>query len=342
MKIGIVNDTGMATQAIVMALGSTGEHRVLWTAASGPEAIRRCAENLPDLVLMDLVMSGMNGVVATREIMRASPTGILVVTASVTVNCALAFEAMGAGALDVIATPMLGSPEGRRQFLSKIAQLASIIADQGVAAQAPATPLHEMAGHSPGVSDQLVAIGCSAGGPAALASLLGELGPLGRAAVVIVQHIDARFIEDLAAWLKDFSKAPLRLAKEGDVIEPGCIYLAGKDGHVEVHARSRLRYDAELRGLAYQPSVDVFFSSIARNWRGRAMGVVLTGMGRDGSSGLRALREAGFLTVAQDEKSSAIYGMPKAAAPYAAEILPLSAMAPRINRWIQSVSPNSL
>jgi two-component system response regulator WspF len=336
MKIGIVNDTEMASQAISMTLGSGGEHRVLWTAGSGPEAIRLCGENLPDLVLMDLVMPGMNGAAATREIMRTSPTGILVVTASVAVNCALAFEAMGAGALDVIATPALGSREGRQQFLNKISQLASIITDHGRPHPPPTAPLSDVARHPQGASDKLVAIGCSAGGPAALAGILGEVGPLGRAAMVIVQHIDARFIEDLATWLKGFSKAPLQLAKEGEFIEPGCIYLAGKDGHVEAHSNSRLRYDPELRGLAYQPSVDVFFKCIARSWRGRAMGIVLTGMGRDGSSGLRAMREAGFLTIAQDEKSSAIFGMPKAAAPYAAEILPLAAMASRINRWIQS------
>lgn len=319
-----------------MALNSTGDHQVLWTARSGQEAIQRCAEKLPDLVLMDLVMSGMNGVATTREIMRSSPTGVLVVTASVTINCALAFEAMGAGALDVIAIPVLANREGRHQFLNKISQIGSIIADQGVPPPPSTVPLGDVSVQAPGTCDRLVAIGCSAGGPAALAGLLGEIVPQGRAAVVIVQHIDARFIDDLATWLKGFSKAPLDLVQEGTLIEPGRVYLAGKDGHLEIRSCSRLRYDPKLRGLAYQPSVDVFFTSIAHSWQGRAMGVVLTGMGRDGSSGLRAMREAGFLTIAQDEKSSAIYGMPKAAAPYAAEILPLSAIGSRINRWIQS------
>ena len=336
MKIGIVNDTEMAAQAMVAALSSCAEHHVLWVVRSGSEAIVQCETSPVDLVLMDLVMPGMNGAMATREIMRLRPTGILVVTASITGNCALAFEAMGAGALDVINTPVLASREGRAQFLAKISQLASIITDQSVATPPPTVPLGEMASHIEGASDRLVAIGCSAGGPAALARLLSELGPLGSAAVVIVQHIDARFIEDLATWLKGFSKAPLHLAKEGDVLLPGCVYLAGKDGHVEVRSHSRLRYDSQPRGFAYQPSVDVFFTSIARTWRGQAMGIVLTGMGRDGSVGLSAMRKAGFLTITQDQQSSAIFGMPKAAAPHAAEILPLSAMAQRINRWIQS------
>jgi two-component system response regulator WspF len=267
--------------------------------------------------------------------MRTCPTGVLIVTASVADNCALAFEAMGAGALDVIATPALGTRDGRIRFLNKISQLGSIITDQSPATPPLPAPVGETTNRVRGASERLVAIGCSAGGPAALSSLLAELTPVASAAVVIVQHIDERFVEDLAAWLRGFCKGPLHLAKEGDLIEPGCVYLAGRDGHVEVHSNSRLRYDPRLRGLAYQPSVDVLFASIASTWHGRAMGIVLTGMGRDGSSGLRAMREAGFLTVAQDEQSAAIYGMPKAAAPFAAEILPLSAMASRINRWIQ-------
>ncbi|MEI6278975.1 MAG: response regulator, partial [Verrucomicrobiae bacterium] len=116
MKIGIVNDLDMATQAITATLNSDGKHRVLWTARSGSEAVRLCRENTPELVLMDLVMPGINGAETTRQIMNACPTGILVVTASIAGNCALAFEAMGAGALDVIATPSLSKPASRREF----------------------------------------------------------------------------------------------------------------------------------------------------------------------------------------------------------------------------------
>lgn len=336
MKIGIVNDTDMATQAIAMTLSTAGEHRVLWTARSGPEAVKLCGADPPDLVLMDLVMPGMNGAETTRQIMRASPTAVLIVTASVASNCALAFEAMGAGALDVIATPSLNSNQGRGEFLQKIAQIGCIIADHHKPAAPPRCQPETLSCAAAGATDTLVAIGCSAGGPAAIAQILGDLKPVGPAAVVIVQHIDARFVEDLAKWLAGFSKDPLTLVTEGDLIEPGHIYLAGKGGHIEAHSCSRLRYDSNLGGLAYQPSVDVFFASIARNWRGRALGAVLTGMGRDGCEGLHAMRAAKFTTLAQDEASSALFGMPKAAAPYAAEILSLTAIAPRLNRWIQT------
>ena len=336
MKIGIVNDLDMATQAIASTLKSTNEHQVLWIARNGSEAVRLCRENTPELVLMDLVMPGMNGAAATKEIMSACPTGILVVTASIAGNCSLAFEAMGAGALDVIKTPSLSNPSSRKEFLQKISQIEAIVSEQSRPEPPPACRPETLACGAPGAADTLVAIGCSAGGPAAIAEILGTLAPLGRAAVVIVQHIDVRFVEDLAKWLTGFAKDPLRLVAEGDLIEPGHIYLSGKDGHIEAHSCSRLRYNQSIGGLAYQPSVDVLFSSIARNWRGKALGIVLTGMGKDGASGLHAMRDAGFLTVAQDEKSSALFGMPKAAAQFASEILPLSSMAPRINRWVST------
>lgn len=336
MKIGIVNDLDMATRAITSTLNSAKEHTVVWTASSGSEAVRLCREHTPDLVLMDLVMPGINGAETTRQIMSACPTGILVVTASIAGNCSLAFEAMGAGALDVIRTPALSDDSSRREFLQKISQIEAIVAEQNQAKSTPPCRPEPLPCGPSGATDTLVAIGCSAGGPAAISEILGALAPLGRAAVVIVQHIDVRFVEDLARWLQGFAKAPLRLAAEADLIEPGHIYLAGKEGHIETHSSSRLRYDPALRGLAYQPSVDVLFSSIARNWPGQALGIVLTGMGKDGAAGLHAMRDAGFVTIAQDEKSSALFGMPKAAAPFASEILPLSSMAPRINRWIKT------
>ncbi|MEI7956312.1 MAG: chemotaxis-specific protein-glutamate methyltransferase CheB [Verrucomicrobiota bacterium] len=336
MKLGIVNDTDMATRAIATTLNTTGEHRVLWTARSGPEAVKLCGNDPPDLILMDLVMPGMNGAETTRQIMRTSPTAVLIVTASVASNCALAFEAMGAGAMDVIATPSLNSSRGRTEFLQKIAQIGSIIADHHKPAPPPRCQPETLSCAVTGATDTLVAIGCSAGGPAAIAHILGQLKPVGPAAVVIIQHIDARFVEDLAKWLAGFSKDPLNLATEGDLIEPGHIYLAGKGGHLEAHSCSRLRYDSHLGGLAYQPSVDKFFASIARNWRGRALGAVLTGMGCDGRDGLSAMQAAKFTTIAQDEASSALFGMPKAAAPYASEILSLTTIAPRLNRWIQT------
>jgi len=338
MKIGVVNDTEMAAQVISATLRSSKIHTVLWIARSGAEAIAHCKEQRPDLVLMDLIMPGLNGVETSRRIMAECPTAILVVTASVNDNCSLAFQAMGSGALDAIETPMLANAEGQRKFLDKIAQLAAIIEEPLASASSGSNVMPKSSTQENRAAEKLIAIGSSAGGPGALADILTKLPEELDAAVVMIQHIDVRFVDDLAVWLRGFSKSPLQLVSDGDELKRGHIYLAGKNGHLEFDAHAVLRYSALPAGLPYQPSVDVFFSSVVRAWKGRAMGVILTGMGRDGSVGLKAMRDAGYLTVAQDEATSALFGMPKAAVALgaAAEVLPLGEMASRISRWIKT------
>jgi len=336
MKIGIVNDTEMAAMAIAAALSSGGRHDVVWTARSGEEALGLCRANLPDLVLMDLVMPGMNGVETTRRIMASTPTAILVVTASVEGNCSLAFQAMGEGALDAIATPALAHSSGQSAFLNKISQIGAIVAEDAKSFPSAIPFSGTPSSGTPLSASAVVAIGSSAGGPAALAEILEKLPPKPAAAIVIIQHIDVRFVDELAAWLNTRSTNPVQIVREGDTLRPGIIYLAGKDGHLEALPNARLHYTRSPINLAYQPSVDVFFSSVARVWGPRAMGVILTGMGRDGAVGLKTMRDADALTVAQDRSTCALYGMPKAAAlaGAAAEILPLQKIQPRISRWI--------
>jgi two-component system response regulator WspF len=339
MKIGIVNDTLMAAQVIAMVLEKSGKHDVLWTVANGAEAITRCVQQQPDLILMDLVMPGLNGAETTREILKRCSVAVLVVTASVGTNCSLAFQAMGAGALDVIATPTLNNQAGQEAFLRKIGQIQAIISTaQEPAPSPPVCRPDDLSCGGDGTAGRLVAIGCSAGGPTALSEILSSLPPLPDTAVVLVQHIDQRFVGELVEWLTSKSLCPVHLATEDALLRPETVYVSAAAGHLEVHACARLRYTDQPLGLACKPSVDVLFASIVRNWRGRAMGAVLTGMGRDGANGLLQMRARGFLTLAQDQATSAIFGMPKAAAVNgaAAEVLPLRAIAARIQRWSQT------
>lgn len=180
----------------------------------------------------------------------------------------------------------------------------------------------------------LVAIGASAGGPAALAAVLGGLSEDFPAAVVVIQHVDQQFSAGLAEWLGQHCRLPVRLARDGETPAAGCVLVAGTNDHLVMTAGGRLAYTAEPRAAVYRPSVDVFFESLVRHWGGNVIGVLLTGMGRDGARGLRALREGGHYTIAQDQASSAVYGMPKAAASLdaAVEILPLDGIAPRLAR----------
>ncbi len=330
MKIGIVNDLPMAVEALRRALALAPRHEVIWTANDGAEAVALCARQRPDLVLMDLIMPGMDGVEATRRIMAGTPCTILIVTVSVDANTSRVFEAMGYGALDAVDTPSLGSGDlttSSAPFLAKIDTIARLIGD-GAKPRSPIT----LGRVSPTSRQALVAIGASAGGPAALATLLEGLPRNFPAAIVIIQHVDERFVGGLAEWLRRHSALPVRLAEEGDRPLPGTVLLAGTGDHLTLKAADRLGYTAEPRDYAYRPSVDVFFQSVGTLWPGKAIGVLLTGMGADGALGLKALRAKGHYTIAQDQASSAVYGMPKAAAAAnaAVAILPLQRIAPKI------------
>jgi two-component system, chemotaxis family, response regulator WspF len=160
----------------------------------------------------------------------------------------------------------------------------------------------------------LVAIGASAGGPAVLSTLLKRLPKDFAGAVVIIQHMDAQMAAGMAEWLGQDSAIPVRLAREGDQPTPGVALVAGTSDHLVLKTATRLGYTPDPREYVYRPSVDAFFMSVGRLWQGPAIGVLLTGMGRDGAAGLKALRDRGCHTIAQDAASSAVYGMPKAAA----------------------------
>ena len=331
MKIAIVNDMPMAVEALRRALAFEPQHEVIWVAGDGAEAVRRCAERTPDLILMDLIMPTMDGVEATRRIMAETPCAIVIVTVDRQQNVHRVFEAMGHGALDVVDTPAVGAGNPREAaapLLRKILNISWLIGQHGSNRVRPmAAPLREVAQRR-----GLVAIGSSAGGPAALEVLLKGLPHDFAAAIVLVQHVDQVFAAGMAEWLSSASGLPVRLAREGEPPQPGQVLLAGTNHHIRLLKDGTLAYTAEPVNEIYRPSIDVFFESVARFWQGDAVGVLLTGMGRDGAQGLKLMREQGFLTIAQDQQSSAVYGMPKAAAAIdaAVEIRALGLIAPRL------------
>jgi two-component system, chemotaxis family, response regulator WspF len=331
MRIAIVNDMLLAVEAIRRIMLDARRDQIAWIARDGAEAVARCAEDTPDLILMDLIMPTMDGVEATRRIMAQSPCAIVVVTANVNDNSSKVFEAMGAGALDAVNTPVLERSSGEgAPLLAKIETIRRLIGNGG-AKKYFAVP-DVGASLSVHRDDRLVAIGASAGGPAALAKVLGQLTPEFLAAIVVVQHVDPEFVYGLASWLDQQTRLPVRIAEEGDRPQPGTVLLAGRDSHLAFDASMRLVYKAEPREVSFHPSIDVFFKSADRFWRGPIIGVILTGMGRDGAQGLLALKRSGHHTIAQDAASSAVYGMPKAVAELQAadEILPVDKIAPRL------------
>ncbi len=345
MRIAIVNDMLLAVEALRRVIITSNRHSVAWVAVNGAEAVEKCRQDRPDLILMDLMMPVMGGVEATRQIMRECPCAILLVTASVDSHVTQVFQGLGLGALDAVNTPALfdaGRNLESQALLYKVDMIGRQLEARGyqppVSSSAPVQP------SSSSVSC-LVVIGASAGGPAALATVLGQLPPNLPAAVVIVQHVDEQFTASMATWLSTQSRLPVRLAVEGEKPLPRTALLAGRAQHLVLNARQIFAYTEQPVAAIYRPSIDVFFGSVCDHWSRHIIGVILTGMGSDGAKGLKRLRENGAHTIAQDQHSSAVYGMPKAAAALGAaeNILPLDAIAPaieaQVRRW--TANPNS-
>lgn len=337
MRIAIVNGSPIAVEVLRNVVTSQSRYRVAWTATSGVEAVEKTASDKPDLILMDLFLPGMDGSQTTRRIMKEHPCAVLIVTERMSENAAKVFEAMGSGALDAASTPVIdaaGSISGGEALLGKIATVVKLIGkerlDGGIGAASvdavtkPTLPM--------------IAIGSSTGGPKALAELVSRLPEKTGVPIVIVQHVDVQFAGGLAEWLSGQTKLKVTLAKSGTRPERNTIHVAGTNDHLVVGPDLAFHYVAEPKNNPYRPSVDAFFHSLVNCWPSKGVAALLTGMGRDGAKGLLALRNAGWHTIAQDQTTSVVYGMPKAAAELdaAAEILPIEKIAGAIMKRIKS------
>ena len=329
MRVGIVNDMRTAVEALRRVVASNPAHEVAWVAFDGEQAARQCRDDTPDVVLMDLIMPNVDGVEATRRIMRDSPCAILVVTASVDTNAALVFDAMGHGALDAVNTPVLlrSDVQGGSELLAKLETIGKLLNRR----TGPGAVVRGPAPREPAAAAKL-AIGASTGGPRAVATVLRALPADLGATTVIIQHVDAQFAGGLGDWLMRESGKTVRMVESGAMAGGPDVLLAGTNDHLVLRPDRTLAYEHEPADYPYRPSVDVFFASVAAHWRGPAVGVLLTGMGRDGADGLLAMRRAGWTTIAQDRETSVVYGMPKAAvdAGAAVQVLPIDAISAAI------------
>jgi two-component system response regulator WspF len=330
MRIGLVNDLPLAMEALRRSVVKVPGAKVAWCAVDGAEAVRMCANDRPDMVLMDLIMPVMDGVEATRRIMRESPCPILVVTATVTGNAACVFEALGAGALDAIDTPNLSSPDGVDRLCRRIqliARLAQPVASSGAHMLPPLTAIRAQQVPTPAL------IGASTGGPLALRNVLLEWPRPLPFSAVIVQHLDAAFVPGLAEWLARETRLPVRVALPGSLPEPGTVWLAGGEQHLILDRQARFRERPAQPSDLHHPSVDALFLSAAESGLAPGIAALLTGMGSDGAQGMRALRDVGWKTVAQDQTTSVVWGMPGAAVQLgaAARVVPIQHVGPAIH-----------
>ena len=308
MRIGIVNDQASAVDVLKKVIVDAG-HKVAWIAHNGEKAVEKCCADVPDLVLMDLVMPVLDGAGATQAIMQKCPCSVLVVTSSIEGNSTKVFEAMGAGALDVVTTPRQenGSIEGGNDLLAKISVIGKLQGKKKERAAPNPVPKVRMV-------PPLLAIGSSTGGPSALATLLGSLPEDFPAAIAIAQHVDGNFSENLAQWLDSQTGLKVELARSGMVMQAGKAVIAPGDRHMRMGPGGTVELSRGPGENLYVPSVDVLFESLCcAGFPSNSAAVLLTGMGADGARGMCDLRNSGWMTVAQDKESSVVWGMPGAA-----------------------------
>jgi two-component system response regulator WspF len=322
MKIAIVNDKLVDINILRRIIESVPFYEVIWIARNGKEAISKCQENVPDLILMDLLMPVMDGVEATKHIINYYSCAILIVTRSKEDNIAHVYAAMGYGALDVVNTPVISTTKSSSmtdKLLYKIARIAKLTQNVSTPRKIKLESENELY-----KSMELIAIGSSTGGPKALATILSKLPSNLNAAIVIVQHVDSHFSSGFADWLNQQIPLPVRLAAPGDYLQKGTVLVAGTNDHLYLNPDLTLCYTKNPIDYPYRPSVNVFFNSLAQHWKKKGTGILLTGMGKDGAEGLNALRLQGWHTIAQNQESCIVYGMPKAAVELNAAVQVLS------------------
>jgi len=328
MKIAIAHPDPATVSRLTELLRGKPGVRVIWTAHTAASTLSSSASRRPDLLLMGLELPGPPPSELTRQLMASSPCSILLLNQGCDPCYARVFEALGQGAADAAILPPASDwyhAGAWDDLLNRFNTLSTLIGhDRG--ADESDRPGEDS---DPLAPPPVIAIGSSTGGPKALAAVLSGLPANLPAAVVIVQHLDVHFTEGLADWLDQAT--PLRVSALTDEarLQAGRVWVAARPEHLIVQPNLSLGWTTEWPDLICRPSIDVFFESLARYPTLKGCGVLLTGMGRDGAAGLLALRQAGFHTLAQDEATSVVYGMPKAAAELrAAEvILPLEMIA---------------
>ncbi|MFL7791863.1 MAG: chemotaxis-specific protein-glutamate methyltransferase CheB [Anaerolineae bacterium] len=345
----VVDDSPTAQKLLVTILQEAEGIEVVGIGKDGEDAVRLAKRLRPDVVTMDVRMPKMDGLEATRRIMHETPTPIVIVTADLMqADMNLTFEALRAGALTVVGKPGLADTE----TCTKVIQTVRLMADVPVVHHwdrrewRPPEALETMHPSAPAKTPvppakrdvqqriQMIGIASSTGGPATLAKILGQLPADFPVPILVVQHVTNGFVSGLAEWLDSVTSLHVGLASHGEMPSPGTILFAPDDYHIQVNGQGivELYKGPPYKGL--RPSANYLFHSLARAYAHRVMGVVLTGMGDDGAEGLLAIRQAGGLTLAQDEQTCVVYGMPREAVALDAvdQVLPLDQIAQALDR----------
>ncbi len=344
-RVLIVEDSATMRHHLREALLPDPQLEIVGEAADGERAVQMVARLRPDVITMDMMLPGISGLAATEQIMAEHPTPILVVSSADREELFSTYNALAAGAVDVMEKPRGDDSDADwaarlRTSLRMVARIRVITHPRARLGrrEAPPAPAAPVPVPPPG-GPALVAVGASTGGPAALTELIRGLSPSFPAPVLVVQHIAAseHFAEAFSDWLGGLTGRDVRYARDGAPISraAGQILLAPPDRHLFVRD-GLLRLSAGPPRHSCRPSVDVLFESVADEYGPRAAGCLLTGMGRDGAAGLLQMRRRGAVTFAQDEHSCTVYGMPREAALLGAavHVMPPSRIAARLGELL--------
>lgn len=311
----LAEDSVTIRQLLTAILRSDPAIEVVGEAADGLEAVERARSLLPDVVAMDIHMPRLDGFEATKRIMTESPRPIVIISASADAgDVEISMHALRAGALAVLRKPSgpaaPGFEQDRRLFLETIKAMSQV----KVVRQWPETPPPRAAEERPRPGPgRLVCVAASTGGPAALSRLLQDLPADFGAPILVVQHMAGGFIEGLAQWLNKCCSLRVKVAEDGEVPMDGTVYLAPDGGHLGLSGRKRIALSQDPPVGGFRPAATHLFESASKAFGAELIAVVLTGMGEDGVQALPGLRRSGGLVLAQDERSSVVFGMPKAA-----------------------------
>ena len=350
-RVLVVDDSATARALVAGVLGGAADLSVVGEARDGLEGVALTQKLRPDVVTMDLHMPRMDGFTAIKEIMITAPTPIVVATGSTLAGeVATAMHALRAGALAVLRKPPApGAPgfdEAAQKLVSTVRAMAQVkvvrhwrLPEAGAAGEkTAASSLTPRPSHLATRFERprAVAVATSTGGPPALQTLLAGLpGDFG-APILVVQHITKGFTAGLATWLNTVCNLQVRVAEDGDRLNPHTVYVAPDDRHLGVTSAGLVALSSAPPVGGFRPSGTFLFESVARAFGPAAVAVILTGMGDDGVAGLRAVRQAGGRVIAQDEETSVVFGMPGAAAAAGLvdQVLPLDRIAGRLQQLV--------
>ena len=357
IRVLVAEDSPTAREYLIRILASDPGIEIVGEARDGVEAAAYAAKLRPDLIAMDLHMPNMDGLEATREIMNTTPTPIVIVTASTRGgDVERSMELLGAGALEVMMKPPSpGSPDfdaAAKRLIATVKSMAQVKVvrhrrpapegDLQAFVQAIVQPIDRSRKTADATTNRaaIVAIAASTGGPAALHFLLANLPGDFAPPILVVQHITEGFSAGLASWLDSASSFRVKLAEHEEKLAPQTVYLAPDARHLGVGSRGAIVLADEPLIEGFRPSATYLFNSVGKAFGDTAIAVILTGMGDDGVQGLRTIHRSGGRVIAQDEKTSIVFGMPGAAiaAGLADFILPIDAIPSRLAELQNSIA----